>query len=99
MQIGIHNTDRRRYAYGEDAYRRALEIRPDMANTYYNRALTQARWGMSEAQAGRRDPAIAHLRQARVFAVTSMGMNDPTAPGLLQDIEDALRQLGVSDHA
>ena len=99
VQIGIHNTDRRRYAYGEDAYRRALEIRPDMANTYYNRALTQARWGMSEAQAGRRDPAIAHLRQARVFAVTSMGMNDPTAPGLLQDIEDALRQLGVSDHA
>ena len=96
-QIGAFNKQRQRHAHADDAYGRALKLQPDMADTYYNRALNQAQWGLAEAQAGRQDAAIAHLRQARVYAITALGMSLPPAGGLLQDIEDILRQLGVTD--
>jgi tetratricopeptide (TPR) repeat protein len=93
-QIGVFNDQRKRYAYADDAYRRALKLQPDMVGSYYNRALSQRLWGLEEAQSGRLDSAIAHLRQARVYATTAFGMDDPKAAGLLRNIEDILRQLG-----
>ena len=81
--------------YAEDAYRRSLALQPDLSVTYYNRARNQMEWGEAEARAERRESAIAHVRQARVYAVTAHGMNDPTAQRLLQDIEAMLGQLGV----
>ena len=96
-QIGVFNRQRKRYAHADDAYRRSLELQPDKADTYYNRAINQWKWGMEEADAGRRGAAVAHLRQGRVYAVTSLGMSLPTAGGLLRDIEDALRHLGVTE--
>ena len=94
--IGVLNKERKRYAYAEDAYARALKLQPDMADTYKNRSLNQAEWGMTEAEAGHREAAIAHLRQARVFAATSHLLGDPTAQRLLKLIEEALANLGVS---
>ena len=93
-QIGAFNNERQRFAYADDAYTRALKLQPNMADTYYNQARNQAQWGIAEERAGRHDSAIAHLRQARVYAITSLGMNLPPAGGLLQNIEDILRQLG-----
>jgi serine/threonine-protein kinase len=93
--IGAFNNERKRYAHADDAYARALKLQPDLANAYYCRALNQAQWGFHEARAGHHDAAIAHLRQARVYAVTSLGMNEPTSRGLLPDIEDALHKLGA----
>jgi serine/threonine protein kinase len=94
-QIGSFNNQRNRYNYAEDAYRRSLALQPDLSVTYYNRARNQMEWGEAEARAERRESAIAHVRQARVYAVTAHGMNDPTAQRLLQDIEAMLGQLGV----
>ena len=94
-QIGIFNYERKRYDYADDAYARALALWPDMADTYFNRSLSEAVWGEAEAQAGHRETAIAHLRQARVYAATSLGMSDPTAERLLQVIEANLRKLGA----
>ena len=96
-QIGVFNNVRERYAYAEDAYGRALALKPDKASTYFNRALNQAQWAAAEEHAGRLDATIAHLRQARVFAVTSLGMNYPPAAGLLEDIEKILHELGVAE--
>ena len=89
-QIGVFNNERQRYAYAEDAYRRALSFQPDMADTYFNRGKNEWEWGKAEAQAGHREAALEHLRQGRVYAVTSLGMNDPTAQRLLQVIEESL---------
>ena len=94
-QIGEFNRERKRYAHADDAYGRALKLQPDMADTYFNRALNQAQWGENDARARRRDDAVAHLRHARVYAITSLGMDDPTAAGLLRNIEDILRELGA----
>ena len=55
------------------------------------------RWGIDEAQAGRSDTAIVHLRQARVSAITALGMDYPSAKGMIQDIEEMLGQFGVTD--
>jgi serine/threonine protein kinase len=96
-QIGVFNSERQRYAHADDAYARALKLQPDKADTYYSRALSQARWAIVEERAGRRDAAIAHLRQARIYIITALGMNYPPARVLFQDIEDMLRQLGVVD--
>ena len=96
-QIGIFNKQRQRYAYADDAYGRALKYQPDMADTYFNRALNQMQWGIDEARAHNLDAAIAHLRQARVYAITSIGMDDPTAKRLLTTIEETLQKLGVSE--
>jgi tetratricopeptide (TPR) repeat protein len=96
-QTGIFHFERKRYAYADDAYARALALWPDMADTYFNRSLSQARWGEAESHAGHRESAIAHLRQARVYAATSLGMSDPTAERLLQAIETLLRELGGAD--
>jgi serine/threonine-protein kinase len=96
-QIGAFNNERQRFAYADDAYGRALTLQPAMADTYYNRARNEAQWGIAEGRAGRPDAAIAHLRQARVYAITALGMNLPPAGGLLQNIEDVLRQLGASE--
>ena len=96
-QIGVFNKQRKRFVYADDAYARALTLQPDMPDTYYNRALNQAQWGTEEARSGRLDAAIAHLRQARVYAITSLGMNDPTAQRLIQAIEATLRQYGVTE--
>ncbi|HET9979099.1 MAG TPA: protein kinase [Ktedonobacterales bacterium] len=93
-QIGVFNSERQRYAHADDAYGRALALQPDMADTYYNRALNQRNWGLAEERTGGHDSANAHLRQARVYAVTALGMNLPPAGGLLQNIEDALGRLG-----
>ena len=95
-QIGLHNNNRQRYAHAEDAYGRALALQPEMADTFLNRAKNQAQWGLAEIDAGRRDSGIAHLRQARVFAVTSLGLNYPSAQVLINAIEETLRQLGVT---
>ena len=96
-QIGAFNKQRKRYAHADDAYGRALKLQPDMADTYYNRALNQANWGIDEVQAGRQDAAIAHLRQARVYALTALGMKFPPAGRLFQEIGNILRQMGVTD--
>jgi serine/threonine protein kinase len=96
-QIGEFNRERTRYAHAEDAYGRALTLQPDMADTYFNRALNQAQWGLADMDSGHQDAAIAHLRQARVYAITSLGMDDPTAGGLLRNIEEILQQLGVAE--
>jgi serine/threonine-protein kinase len=98
-QIGAFNTERQRYAYGDDAYGRALKLQPDLAPTYFNRARNQTLWGSEEERAGRHDAAIAHLRQARVSAITALGMQLPHAGALLQEIESMLKQLGVTDEA
>jgi serine/threonine protein kinase len=96
-QIGVFNDERKRFDYADDAYGRALKLQPDKADTYYNRANNQAQWAIVEAQAGRRETAIAHLRQARVYAITALGMNLPPAGGLVRTIEEMLRKLGVTD--
>ena len=96
-QIGAFNNERGRYAYAEDAYRRAIELQGGKADTYFNRAKNQTEWGMDEARHGRRDAGIEHLRQGRVFAITSIGLGDPTAHRLLDNIENTLRKLGVND--
>ena len=96
-QIGAFNNERERYAYDEDAYARAIALKPDKADTYFNRSKNQAEWGLDEARHGRRDTGIEHLRQGRVFAITSIALGDPTAQRLLENIEGALRQLGVTD--
>ena len=96
-QIGAFNNERERYAYAEDAYARAIALKPDKADTYFNRSKNQAEWGLDEARHGRRDTGIEHLRQGRVFAITSIALGDPTAQRLLENIEGALRQLGVTD--
>ena len=94
-QIGVFNNERKRYAYADDAYARAITLQPDLADVYYCRALNQAQWGADEAQARRLDTGIAHFRQARIYAATSVGMDYPIALGLLQEIEGALRRLGA----
>ena len=96
-QIGVFNNERQRFAYSDDAYGRALALWPDKANTYFNRAKNQWEWGLTDGRAGHRDSAIAHLRQARIYAATSVGMDYPTANGLLRDIEDVLQKLGAAD--
>ena len=98
-QIGVFNDERKRFDYADDAYARALTFQPDNSNTYYNRTLNQRDWGMAELRAGRREAAIAHLRQARVYAVTILAMGHPTAASVLQSVNDILRQLGVTDGA
>ena len=98
-QIGIFNRKRHRYAHAEDAYARSLKIDPNASDTYFNRALNQREWAFTDYQMGHADSAIAHMRQARVFTVTSMAMGDPTAPALLKDIEALLERMGVQDHA
>lgn len=95
-QLGVFNAERKRYPYADDAYQRALNLEPDMADAYYNRAINRIRWARAEAQIGHLDAAIRLLRQARVDAVTALGMRLPPAQGLLQDVEQALRQLGVT---
>ncbi len=95
-QIGIFNSWRSRYAHAEDAYRRAIALKPDKTETYYNRALNHAQWGLAEAEAGRQKSASEHLHQARVHAVTAIGLGDPTAQRLLEGIEAALRQYGAN---
>ena len=94
-QIGVFNNERNRYAYADDAYERSLKLQPDLADVYYNRAINQWNWGEAEAQAGRPDSAIAHIRQARIYAATSAGMDYPMALGFLQEIEDVLKQVGA----
>lgn len=96
-QIGVFNSERKRYAYAEDAYARALAFRPDDGITFFNRAMSQAQWGMAEVNAGRRESGIEHLRHARVFAVTAHSLGDPTAQRLIESIEAALRQYGAAD--
>jgi serine/threonine protein kinase len=96
-QIGAFNNERKRYAYAEDAFARALTLQPDMADTYYSRAINQAQWGQTEWNAGQRESGIAHLRQARVLVVTAVAMKYPPAARLLHDIEEALRSYGVTD--
>ena len=96
-QIGAFNNELKRYAYADDAYAHALKLQPDRADTYYNRARNEAQWGEAEAHASHREAAIAHLRQARVYAITSIGMHDPTADRLLKTIEKVLQQLGVAE--
>lgn len=96
-QIAIFNTKRRRYDYAEDAYARSIKLQPDMPIAYRNRAITQRLWGLEELAAGRREAGIAHLRQARVFAVTAIAMGHPSAATLLQTIEETLQKLGVSN--
>ena len=94
-QIGVFNNERKRYAYADDAYARAIKLQPDLADAYYCRALNQAQWGADQAQTQSLDVAIAHFRQARIYAATSVAMDYPIAGGLLRAIEDALRQLGM----
>jgi serine/threonine protein kinase len=96
-QIGIFNRQRKRYAHAEDAYARALKLQPDLVDAYLNRAANQMRWGIDEAQVGHSDAAIVHLRQARVSAITALGMDYPSAKGMIQDIEEMLGQFGVTD--
>ena len=96
-QIGIFNARHDRYAHAEDAYGRALKLQPNMSDTYFMRASNQQKWGIAELRAGRREAGIEHLRQARVFAITSLGLGDPTAQRLLDTIEDALRRSGAAD--
>ena len=96
-QIGVFNSERQRFAYADDAYDRALKLQPDLADTYFNRALNQRNWGLADGRAGRYDTAIAHLRQARIYAATALGMHLPPADRLLQDIEEILQRLGASE--
>lgn len=96
-QIGTFNSERRRYNYAEDAYARAIALKPDKTETYYNRALNQAQWGLAEAEAGQMQSASEHLHQARVHAVTAIGLGDPTAQRLLDSIEAALNQYDAAD--
>jgi tetratricopeptide (TPR) repeat protein len=95
--VGVFNSGRSRFDKAEVAYARALNLQPDMAHVYYNRALNQARWGIAEAEAGQRGSAGEHLRQARLFAITSHALGDSTAKRLLDNIEEALRHYGVTD--
>ncbi len=94
-QVGIFNKRRSRYAHAEDAFRRAIALKPDKTETYYNRALNQAQWGLAEAAAGNLTSAVEHLHQARVHAVTALGLGDPTAQRLLEGIEVALHEYGA----
>jgi serine/threonine protein kinase len=95
-QLGIFHSRRDRWAQSDAAFARALALKPDMPDTYHGRAINLLDWGRGDARAGRLDDAIAHLRQARVEVITSLGMNYPPARGLLETIEKALRALGVA---
>ena len=97
-QVGIFNRKRKRYNYADDAYDRSLTLEPGAGNTYFNRALNQREWGLAERQEGRLESAVTHMRQARVYAVTSIALSDPTAPALLEDIKAILQRWGVTDH-
>jgi serine/threonine protein kinase len=98
-QIGVFNNERKRFNYAEDAYIRALTLQPNKSTSYYNRAKNQREWGLAEERAGHREAAIEHLRQARVYAVTSIGLGDPTAQVIVQAATRELAQMGVTDHA
>ena len=97
-QLGVLNNERERFAHAEDAYARALAIEPNMADTYFARANNQFEWGIAEANAQHFTSSIAHLRQARVYAATSVGMNYPMAHGLLKDVETILQRVSAADH-
>jgi serine/threonine protein kinase len=98
-QIGTFNNERKRFNYADAAYAHVIALRPDMAIPYYNRAKNQREWGVHEGQMGNQAAAIEHLRQARVYAVTAIGMGDPTAHLILQHVASALARLGVTDNA
>ena len=93
-QLGIFHSQRGHWVESDAAFARALALKPDMPDTYHARALNLLNWARDDVRGGRREDAIAHLRQARVQIVTSLGMDYPPARGLLETIEKALRALG-----
>jgi tetratricopeptide (TPR) repeat protein len=95
-QLGVFHNERGRWAEAEAAYVQALAIQPDKPNTYFNRANNLAQWAMHDAEAGQREVAIARLREARVHAVTALGMRYPPATRVIEAIEGLLGTLGAS---
>jgi tetratricopeptide (TPR) repeat protein len=95
-QLGVFHNDRERWAEAEAFYVNALAFEPNKPHTFFNRAGNLLSWGREDAGHGRTTEAITHLRQARVHAVTSLGMGDPTARRVLDAIESGLRTLGES---
>jgi hypothetical protein len=94
-QLGVFHNERQRYAQAEATYAQALALQPDMADTYYARAKNLREWGLAlltSADAGERAEGVAHLRQARVHALTSLGLHYPPASMLLALIQAALAQ-------
>jgi hypothetical protein len=94
-QIGVFRNERSRWKDADFAYAHALTLKPDMADTYFARAKNMLEWGIQDEQAQRRAQAIEHIRQARVYAVTSLGLRYPTARMLLGLIEEALQSVGA----
>ena len=97
-QLGVFNSARGRYAYAEDAYDRALKLASDMTDTYFARANNLRRWGLADERIGNREAAMAHFHQARVYAVTSLGMNYPPARRLFEAIESDLQRVEAAGH-
>ena len=92
-QIGVFNSARGRYAHAENAYDRALNLEHDMADTFFARGNNLRKWGLAEERAGHRAAALEHLHQARIHAVTSLGMNYPPARRLFDAIEGDILRL------
>jgi tetratricopeptide (TPR) repeat protein len=93
QQLGVFHAERKRFADAEEAFAYALTLQPNKTGSYYNRAANLRMWGLATSHAGERAAAVAHLRQARVHAITSLAMGDPTARGLLERIEATLAQV------
>ena len=95
-QLGVLHSARRQWPLAESDYAKALDLKPDMSDTFYNRANNLAKWAVEDARGGRRADATGHLRQARVYAITSVTLGDPMSQGLLKSIEEMLHALGVA---
>jgi tetratricopeptide (TPR) repeat protein len=92
-QLGVFHAERRRHAKAEMAFAHVLALKPGAADTYHNRAANLRMWGVATAQAGEREEAIAHLRQARVQALAALGLRFAPARGLIERIEATLAQV------
>jgi tetratricopeptide (TPR) repeat protein len=95
---GILFQESGRYAEADAAYDEALQLMPDAAATWDNRARNQGLWGTAEVAAGRHDTARQHFAQGLAYAkqAVQLGYQRPDLTRLqallqrqLSDISDA----------
>ena len=103
--LATRDTDRQNYAYLEVTYAWMLDhvaansssrfSLEDQADTYFNRANNQFKWAQTEADEGNTAEALAHASQARIYAVTALGLGYEDALSLINEIAATIARISV----
>jgi serine/threonine protein kinase len=92
-QMGLNHRKQSRHSDAEVAFAESVKLDRTAMDTPFIRAQNQAQWGEQCANNGDLHGAIDHLEQARQQSRAAVALQHPTAPLLLQAIEQRLSEI------